>query len=424
MDIEWHYVASDGTDTWANSTNSGTPCSLDTALANVTSGKGLYMKAGTYTRSATDTVTADGTATSPIMMVGCDASWNVLTPSRDATTKLLSATNYPVISYGAGNYSWSANGADYWIYHCIKFVGARQGIQATFGASCYGYGCIFINNASNANAIAFSTISVSYIILDNCDFAHTGGDGICAVLLFAACKIFNSIVYDSGGDGIQVTNSNIFIANTLIYGHDDYGIKITTTTVTHNWSLYGVTIYGGKGIYTGDAAYTNLSYIGCCHITDGGAYAIQNPNATGSPIVISHNRLRDNVSGGVSWVGDYVYSVGGTDTATGDADTDYKATGSSNFTLKTTAPGVTLGQFGQPVGALPPGDWPLLTNVVSPETMNRDTGTFVEADRNTDPGESNVKTGTSYKILNVTKNGSYSASGGGGVSKSRVFGGL
>ena len=56
-----HYVASDGTDTWANATNSGTPCSLSTAITNAAAGDIVKIKAGTYTRSAADTVAIVGT---------------------------------------------------------------------------------------------------------------------------------------------------------------------------------------------------------------------------------------------------------------------------------------------------------------------------------------------------------------------------
>lgn len=412
MAIEWHYVASDGTDTWANSTNSGTPCSLDTALANLAAGIGVYLKAGTYSRSASDAITADGSATSPIIFAGCDASWNVLTPSRNATTKLLDATNYPIIDYGAGNYNLNAEGSNYSVFRCIKVSGARAAGQLQIGMNGLAYGCVVVNAANSANAIGLYSNQANPVF-DNCDAACTGTSSGPAIQGASAVRIINCVSYGSKGNGINLGASAVLI-NCLIYGHAGYGAYFSSTSATHYFTLYGVTIYGGSGFYTGDAAFTNLSYIGCCHITDGGAYAIQNPNATGSSIVLSHNRTRDNTSGEKSWVGDYVIDVGGSDTNTGDQATDYKAYASSNFTLVTTAPGATLGQFGQPVGALPPGDWPLLANVVSPETMNGDTGTFVEADRNTDPGEANVKTGTSYKILNVTKNGSYSASGGGG----------
>jgi hypothetical protein len=43
-----HYVASDGTDTWANSTNISTPCSISTAMANAEADDIVYLRGGTY----------------------------------------------------------------------------------------------------------------------------------------------------------------------------------------------------------------------------------------------------------------------------------------------------------------------------------------------------------------------------------------
>jgi fibronectin-binding autotransporter adhesin len=57
-------------------------------------------------------------------------------------------------------------------------------------------------------------------------------------------------------------------------------------------------------------------------------------------------------------------------------------------------------------------DVPALASILASDTLDNVAGTFVEADRNTDPGEVNVKSATAYKILNVAKSGSYSAAGG------------
>jgi hypothetical protein len=58
---------------------------------------------------------------------------------------------------------------------------------------------------------------------------------------------------------------------------------------------------------------------------------------------------------------------------------------------------------------------PAASNVLSGVAVDATTGTFDEAARNTDPLESNVKTGTTYKIQNVSKTGTYG--GGGSVAK-------
>jgi hypothetical protein len=58
---------------------------------------------------------------------------------------------------------------------------------------------------------------------------------------------------------------------------------------------------------------------------------------------------------------------------------------------------------------------PAASNVLSGVAVDATTGTFDEAARNTDPLEANVKTGTNYKIKNVSKTGTYG--GGGSVAK-------
>lgn len=52
-------------------------------------------------------------------------------------------------------------------------------------------------------------------------------------------------------------------------------------------------------------------------------------------------------------------------------------------------------------------------NITSGTTISGIAGTFDESARNTDPGEANVKDGTTYKIQNVSKEGSYVGTGGG-----------
>lgn len=353
MAIEWHYVSSDGSATWANSTSNSTPCSLDTALANVTAGIGLYLKAGTYTRTATDTIGASGSETSPILMVGCDASWNVLTPSRNATTKLLDTTNYPHIYYD-GSYGFDASDDSCWHLRCLKISGARTSYLVYLYNKTYMYGCACVNTASHSNAYSASLREHSYA--DNCDFACTGASCGAALVQSVGSRAINCVIYQSANHGILILSLNTITVNCVIYGHTGYGIYCSTSPGAYHFFVYGCTIYGGKGFATADIVYTAPSYIGCCHITDGSGYAFYNPNATGSPLFLSHNRTRDNSSGLVSWAGDGVFNVGGYNSDTGDASDDFKDYANDNFALKLSAIGASLGQFGQPIGPLPPPD--------------------------------------------------------------------
>jgi len=67
-------------------------------------------------------------------------------------------------------------------------------------------------------------------------------------------------------------------------------------------------------------------------------------------------------------------------------------------------------------------DFPAVGNVLDSDTVNGSAGTFNEGNRNTDPGEANVKSGTSYKIANVTKNGTVTEASVADVLKDKQYG--
>lgn len=60
-----HYVSPTGTDTWANSTNISTPCSISTANSNIQAGDKAILRGGTYTISS-------GAAINPTNNGTCD----------------------------------------------------------------------------------------------------------------------------------------------------------------------------------------------------------------------------------------------------------------------------------------------------------------------------------------------------------------
>lgn len=347
-----YYIAVDGSPDWGAATSNTTPCSLSTWFANATAGCRGNIKAGTYTRTATDTVTADGTAVSPIVMRGCDASWNPLSPSRAAGTRLLSDTNYPVINYN-GNYLLSAPAANYWSWQCLKITGLRQGPQVDIGTYDYLYGLIIESNADNASAGGIYTRIGN--IIDNCDIAQTGANGAYAVYVQGAnVRICNTTVYDTAGIGVQIEAGTAILDHVLIYGHTGYGITLNSSAGNF-WHLTSTTIYGGKGVYC-NVAFTSLSWFGVSHITDGGEYAFLNADATGSPIILSGVRTRDNTSGRISWVGDFVFDFGAITTDTGGPETDFADYSAFDFHLLDGAAGEAAGPMGQDIGAIPSTD--------------------------------------------------------------------
>lgn len=172
--ITEHYIASDGTDTWANSTNPATPCSLSTALTSATAGMRCNIKAGTYTRTATDTPAASGTATQPIIWRGCDASWNAITPTRNTPNLLLDTTNYPVLAYNA-TFGWVAGSINLHILTAIKITGNLSGDMFYVGTDCIIYGCSSTNSSTGGSPTAVR--GGTRTIIQFCDFACDGASG-------------------------------------------------------------------------------------------------------------------------------------------------------------------------------------------------------------------------------------------------------
>jgi hypothetical protein len=84
-----HYTSNSGSDTWANSTNIGTPCSLGTAVANAAAGDTVYLRGGTYTigsGTAAFEPTNSGSAGNRITFAAYQSEVPVLTQADYQTT--------------------------------------------------------------------------------------------------------------------------------------------------------------------------------------------------------------------------------------------------------------------------------------------------------------------------------------------------
>ena len=62
-----HYASPTGTDTWANSTNISTPCSLSTAFSNASAGDTVYLRGGSYSLSGQTEVSNNGSSGNEIV---------------------------------------------------------------------------------------------------------------------------------------------------------------------------------------------------------------------------------------------------------------------------------------------------------------------------------------------------------------------
>jgi hypothetical protein len=353
MAITNHYVTTTGSDTYANSTVIGTPCSLSTALTALTGGAAaagdrIYLKAGAYTqRSATDTITTDGTLVSPIIIEGYNVTPGDLnTPTYNADGSL-DTTNYPVIDYAA-TFRMAATGSDYIVWRNIKITGAGAGVSAALlqiGAQCVAHQCYVANPSTNASAVGITMGTQS--IVENCDVLMAGASGTLAGILgnSAHPRVIASRILDAPGAGILFTTGtshcvaldNVFFAAVVGPCIDATGNTGTLLT------LRGNTCQGkATAVRVGAFTYTTLPYFGDNHITDctTGILSLQDGTSQLAGW-FSHNRFRDNTAN-VDGFDDWKTggSAGEITTDTGGATTDYTDTTTNKYGLIAGAPGV------------------------------------------------------------------------------------
>lgn len=350
MAVTEHYVTTGGTDTYANSTNSGTPCSLSTAFTALSGGAAaagdrVWLKKGAYTqRSATDTLTTDGTLVSPIVVSGYNTAIGDLdTPTYNADGSL-DTSNYPVIDYAA-TFRLNAAGSDYIIWRNVKLTSAGAGVSSallTTGSNGVVHQCYSSNPSTNASAMCASVGTNT--IVENCDFALTGASGGTAALsLGASGRAFANRVIDSQTVGIAVTSSNCVVCDNVFFAAvAGPAIAVTSTTASHMWTIRGNTIQGKTtGIQVSATTFTGQSYYADNHVTDCTTGILSLQDGTSQlPGWFSHNRFRDNTTNVDGWDD---WKTGGTagevTTDTGGAATDYTASGSDQYRLISGAPG-------------------------------------------------------------------------------------
>lgn len=201
MALTEKYVTTTGTDTYANASNSGTPCSFATALTGATAGHRINVKAGTYANTTTNRATAAaGTTTAPILWRGYNATIGDI--EADPTLAR------PVISFTTGQFQL-AHGLQTW--SCIDFTGAPtatgvMSVTASVDAAHFDL-CRFENTSANAGATSIISTNSSRLVFTRCGFKATSSantvidfSGMTATpkMLFAECA------FVGGGDGVRI----------------------------------------------------------------------------------------------------------------------------------------------------------------------------------------------------------------------------
>jgi hypothetical protein len=180
-----HYVSSSGSASWANSTNSATPCSLATANSNAAAGDIVNLRAGTYTTN--------------LMPANSGSAGNFITfqsyPGETATIQnqtynlAISGKSYIKVSgitfVNPSDYwgAYVANGATYnWITGCTFHTNTsggpfRLGTEDTVDATQYNLieGCSFYHGLHHACALLSQNNTFRNNLLHNEDWSPYGG---------------------------------------------------------------------------------------------------------------------------------------------------------------------------------------------------------------------------------------------------------
>ncbi len=255
----------------------------------------------------------------------------------------------------------AANGADYVMWRNIKFTSAGAGVSnplVVTGAGSVVHQCYISNPSTNASASCLQP-GLNAIAESN-DLALTGASGGSGALILSSSgvrAIANRII-DSQTAGIVISNTgnSVVLDNVFFAAVVGPAIDITGTNVSMLWTIRGNTIQGKTtGIRCAAATYTLPGYYGDNHITDCTTGILSLQDGTSQlPGWFSHNRFRDNTANVDGW--DDWHSGGApgeVTTDTGTSTSDYKATGSDDYHLISTAPGFrTASVPGRDIGAL------------------------------------------------------------------------
>ncbi len=336
----------------------------------------------TYARSGGDTLIADGTAVSPIIIRGYNITPGDLdslsgTASRTNGTGPLITANYPVINY-VQNVRLTATGADDLILECFVITCAGTGntgavinISGTNG-TCYR--CSVSNISTDPGAIA---ITGNQVI--DCDAKLMGTSGGTAAI--SGIRVIGCHVTQSSANGINLTTApGTAVSNVVDNCTAGNGISLTGTATQYAF-FWGNTVANClRGLSVGNNAYTAAMIFGNNHITDCGTSIYSGYSATANLAgVFLFNRTRDNgndVTGFTNWLASTDWGLVTTDT--GDNTTDFMASDTGDFRLVHNAPGIRSGfPTYTDIGALQANpDFPDAIDVIDNDTTDTVAGLY------------------------------------------------
>lgn len=309
----------------------------------------------TYSRTtSTDSFTAGGTSTAPVIIRGYLTAIGDGYLGRTGDNGPLITTNMPVLSYTTGVFALNAA---FIIVESIRFTSARNAPAVNLNAADIVLrSCNSVNSASGtaSTAITLASGAVRGAVID-CDaiVVNGGNAGDAAIVLggsggrIIACRVSSTSngIESSAGTAALISGNTIF----------ECAIGIAITSTTAYAVIHGNTISDCSGDAIDIVTGTTVTHLISNNIfTDNGGYAIDFNNAAVAS-VLSNNRYRDNTSGNINLGTDWVTATnwGAVTTDTGGPETDYVDAASDNYNLIASSPAVNAGlPLNAAIGAL------------------------------------------------------------------------
>jgi hypothetical protein len=295
------------------------------------------VKQGTYSLSATTTLTGDGTTTSPNIIRGYKTTIGDATLLR-TTGGVVDTSNMPTIAYGS-TYRFAANGATNLIVESLNITSTVAGSTIRLGTESLAVNCKIDNASTSSSAYAFEGDAVSTQIV-NCDAILSAGVAGSKAISTAG-PVSYCLVSGGGGNGIELANNATSIVHNTVY---DSAIGIRTLNTTARAEILSNTIVNctGDGIDIVTATTAQIRITGN-HITGCGGYGIDFNTST-CPKILINNRFRDNTSGNVNGGGDYETATSILNQTADDTDAlDFTDHTTDDYSLKSTAAGYHTG---------------------------------------------------------------------------------
>lgn len=314
------------------------------ALVNISgvavAGNIIWLK-GSFTRAASDTFASSGSATSPIQVIGYNATRGDGYLGRASDNGPLVTTNFSTLAY---NSTFKLNCTGTWVVlSCLNISGSiNSSSVVSLESSGTMRACKIVQN-STTSAYGFIGVNTSVSLID-CDvtLASTSG-GLYAVYgTDASFRVMGCRINAVTGTGV-LTALNAIITRNTIFNCAGVGIQANTNTGTEIYIANTITGCGGDGIDLPTGSTTSR-FIAYNMITSNGGYGIDF-NAVTVAAVLYNNRYRDNTSGATNSGTGFVAATNwlAVTTDTGGDSTDYVDATTFNYMLIAASPATSAG---------------------------------------------------------------------------------